>query len=63
MKSAREANDEFITWFERWRAELKSRVLDERTLREGGQRPRPAGQETNGQNLTGTPSASRNDGE
>jgi hypothetical protein len=55
MKSAREANDEFVTWFERWRAELKSRVLDERTLREEGQ--------TNCQNLAGIPSTSRNDGE
>jgi len=30
-------NNEFVNWFEHWRAELKSRVLGEPTLREEGQ--------------------------
>ena len=35
--SERIANDEFMNWFEHWRAELKSRLLGEPTLREEGQ--------------------------
>jgi hypothetical protein len=44
MMLEQEENNEFVHWFERWRAELKSRVLCDLTPREEGQRQAPARQ-------------------
>ena len=63
MISEREADKEFVNWFERWREELKSRVLGELIPREEGQPQAPAGQEPEFQDLADTASARRNDGE
>ena len=61
--SERIANNEFVNWFEHWRAELKSRVLGEPTLREEGQGQVSPGREFGFQDLPDPALTGRDDDE